>query len=153
VPTQHFDYDYDRSIGFLVSDCYRLHGTTLDRQLRQNGLGLSPSQWRVIGHLSRTDGLTQTQLAELLNIERAPLGTLIDKLEGAKLVERQADASDRRLKRVFITPAGLSMLPTIIETAAEITQQITQGLSETQLAALIDGLQIVKQNLQRLKEK
>ena len=151
MPTSHFDYD--RSIGFLVGDCYRLHGTTLDRQLRQNGLELSRSQWRVIGHLSRTNGLTQTQLAELLDIERAPLGTLIDKLECAKLVERQADASDRRLKRVFITPAGLNMLPTIIETAAEITAQITQGLSETQLAALIDGLQIVKQNLQRLKEK
>jgi len=151
VPTSHFDYD--RSIGFLVGDCYRLHGTTLDRQLRQNGLELSRSQWRVIGHLSRTNGLTQTQLAELLDIERAPLGTLIDKLECAKLVERQADASDRRLKRVFITPAGLSMLPTIIETAAEITAEITQGLSEKQLTALIDGLQIVKQNLQRLKEK
>lgn len=145
--------DYDRSIGFLVSDCNRLHGITLDRQLRQNGLELSRSQWRVIGHLSRTDGLTQTQLAELLDIERAPLGTLIDKLESAKFVERRADASDRRLKRVFITPAGVNMLPTIIETAAEISEEITQGLTETQLAAMIDGLQIIKQNLQRLKEK
>lgn len=151
MSTPHFDYD--RSLGFLVGDCYRLHGTTLDRQLRQNGLELSRSQWRVIGHLSRTDGITQTQLAELLDIERAPLGTLIDKLECAKLVQRRPDASDRRLKRVFITPAGLDMLPMIIDTAAKITSQITQGLSETQLAALVDGLQIVKQNLQRLKER
>lgn len=129
-----------------------MFSTLLGRKLRDAGLELSRAQWRVIGHLSRTDGLTQTQLAELLEMERAPLGTLVDKLEAAGLVERRADKNDRRVNRVFVTTAGSEILPMIREQAGQLLPQITAGLNEAEFNILIKALQTIKKNLLASRE-
>lgn len=140
-------FNFDRSLGFLLSDCHRMLGTAMDRHIRRAGIELSRSQWRVIGHLARNDGLTQTELAELLEMERAPLGTLVDKLENAGWVERRADPRDRRAKRVFITEAGHEVLPLIREQTQQTMNDMMAGLSPEQVDNLIDSLQTIKQNL------
>ena len=143
----------DNSLGFLLSDCQRLLSTVLDRQLREAGFPLSRSQWRVIAYLSRNDGITQTQLAELLDMERAPLGALVDKLETAGLVARQSDPSDRRVNRIFLTPRGTDTMPSVRAQVAELMPVITAGISDKEMDSLINSLNQLKQNLLTARER
>ncbi|MDA1076053.1 MAG: MarR family transcriptional regulator, partial [Proteobacteria bacterium] len=53
--------------------------------------------------LSGKPGATQTELADLVGIGRAPLGKVIDRLETENWVERQSDPADRRVNRLYIT--------------------------------------------------
>jgi len=91
----------DRNFGFLVHDVARLLRTAFDRRVRD--MGLTRSQWWVLNHLYRQDGMTQAELADLLELERPTLGRLLDRLEANGWIRREACGADRRAKRVFLT--------------------------------------------------
>src|SRR5262245_26297396 len=94
-------YDPERSFGFILHDIARLMRKRFDQRAR--ALGLSRSQWQVLAHLSRHQGINQSGLAEILEIENITLGRLIDRMEEAGWVERRPDPNDRRARRLYMT--------------------------------------------------
>ena len=108
----------ERNFGFLVNDVARLLRTTFDRRVR--ALGLTRSQWWVLTHLFRQDGITQSDLAQILDIEKATLGRLLDRMEAKDLVRRQTDDNDRRAKRVYLTTEVEPSVQTLRTIAAEM---------------------------------
>ncbi len=93
---------------------------------RTRHLGISRSQWRVLAALSGRPGATQTELADLVGIGRAPLGKIIDRLEGQGWVERHADPNDRRVNLLYLTRD----IRPITEPTREISKQIIGELME-----------------------
>ena len=91
----------ERHIGFLISDVARLMRTAFDRRVR--ALGLTRSQWLVINRLHRRPGATQSELAEMLEVEKATAGRMVDRMEKKGWVVRRADAGDRRVNRLHLT--------------------------------------------------
>jgi MarR family transcriptional regulator for hemolysin len=91
----------ERHIGFLISDVARLMRTAFDRRVRR--LGLTRSQWLVINRLHRHPGVTQSELAEMLEVEKATAGRMVDRMENKGWVARRPDASDRRVNRLHLT--------------------------------------------------
>src|SRR5256885_3027027 len=87
--------DDERHIGFLISDVARLMRTAFDRRVRK--LGLTRSQWLVINRLYRKPGATQSELAEMLEVEKATAGRMVDRMEKKGWVVRRPDAADRRV--------------------------------------------------------
>ena len=67
-----FREDLSRNFGFILHDVARLLRTTFDRRVRE--LGLTRSQWWVLNHLFRNNGVTQSELAEILEVEKPTLG-------------------------------------------------------------------------------
>ena len=93
--------DDERHIGFLISDVARLMRTAFDRRVRK--LGLTRSQWLVINRLHRRPGATQSELAEMLEVEKPTAGRMVDRMEAKGWVERRADGADRRVNRLYLT--------------------------------------------------
>lgn len=137
----------------LMADIHRMFSTSLYRQLKANGINLSRSQWRVLTHLRSQDGLTQSELAERLLIEKAPAGTLIDKLEANGLVERRPDPNDRRARRVFITVKSEPLLPLIEQTVTGLKVQCMEGISEEEQRLLSQTLTRIHLNLQEIRSQ
>ncbi|MCP2936584.1 MarR family transcriptional regulator, partial [Salmonella enterica subsp. enterica serovar Typhimurium] len=73
--------------------------------------GLTRTQWRIIAYLLRQQGLTQSDLARLLDLERATVGQAIDRLEGLALVERRPHHTDRRVWQVHLCDAAYQLVP------------------------------------------
>ncbi len=140
----------ERNFGFLVNDVARLLRTTFDRRVR--ALGLTRSQWWVLTHLFRQDGITQSDLAEILDIEKATLGRLLDRMEAKDMVRRQTDDNDRRAKRVYLTAEVESSVQTMRTIAAEMRRDALFGLSRSDREQFVDSLITVKENLARLNE-
>jgi DNA-binding MarR family transcriptional regulator len=61
------------------------------------------------------DPLSMRELAERLYLDPSNLTALVDRLEDLGLVERQADADDRRVKRLVITEKGVHLSEEIID--------------------------------------
>src|SRR5258705_10124236 len=82
------------TLGFLLHEVARL----LRRRFEQNarGSGLTRSQWQVLAYLAKNEGINQSGLADLLEIEPITLCRIVDKLQARGLVERHPDPSDRR---------------------------------------------------------
>jgi len=145
-----FREDLSRNFGFLINDVARLMRIAYDRRVRD--LGLTRSQWWVLNHLFRNDGLTQSELAEVLEIERPTLGRLLDRLEAKGWVRREHDARDRRAWRVHLTEAVEPAMRRLRKVAAELRSDALAGLSAKERERFVDTLLAVKANLQRDKE-
>lgn len=141
----------DRYLGFLISDSGRLLRTVFDRRVRE--MGLTRSQWLVLRRLDWRPGASQSELAELLEVERATAGRLIDRLEENGWVERRADPADRRLKRIHMTPEGERVNNAIRPIARAIVEQALAGLSPGDQERLTDMMVEVKRGLQALADE
>ncbi len=98
-------------IGFLVHDVSRLRQAVFDQAMKPHGV--THAQWWALAQLTRHDpagGMTQVELARLLGLGKAATGAMIVRLAAAGLVSRRADASDRRLNRVYVTARGQRVL-------------------------------------------
>ena len=93
--------DDDEYIGYVLSDVARLIRTVFDRRVRD--IGLTRAQWLVLTRLYRRPGASQTELADMLEIDRASAGRMIDRMQKNGWVERRADDGDRRINRLYLT--------------------------------------------------
>jgi len=137
--------DLSRNFGFLLNDVARLMRTAYDRRIRK--LGLTRAQWWVLTHLYRGNGVSQTELAETLEIEKPTLGRLLDRLEAKGWVRREHDASDRRVWRVHLTAEVEPALRTMRSIAAELRRDALNGISAAERERFVDTLLAIKENL------
>jgi DNA-binding MarR family transcriptional regulator len=135
----------DRNFGFLLHDVARLMRTTYDRKMRQ--LGLTRSQWWVMTHLYFNEGISQTELSSILDIERATLGRLLDRLEAKGWLERRPHPNDRRVKRVYLTGEVELLMQTMRAMAAEVRGQALAGIAAQEQEQLLGLLAKVKGNM------
>jgi len=141
----HHKQDPDKSIGFLVNDVQRLLRRNFNR--RAQTLGLSQSQWQVLAHLARREGMNQVTLADILDIQPITLVRQIDRLQEAGLVARRPDPDDRRAVQLYLTPDAQPLLDQMWALAVEARADALAGVSEKDQEALIETLCRIKRNL------
>jgi DNA-binding MarR family transcriptional regulator len=132
-------------LGFLLHEVARL----LRRRFEQNarGSGLTRSQWQVLAYLANNEGINQSGLADLLEIEPITLGRIIDKLQARGLIERHPDPSDRRAWLLHLPPAAHPKL-TQLRGLGDVTRgEALAGVSEADTERLLRTLQALKANL------
>jgi len=145
MATETHSVDWELRLGFLIHDASRLRRSAFDRCLKP--LKVTRSQWWVLAYLSREDGMTQTQLAEELDLGKVAIGGLIDRLEKSGLVRREADATDRRVNRVFLEPKSKQLITRMRKVSHELNQRILSGMSDKQLETTAGTLDAMKRNL------
>lgn len=133
--------------GYLVHDVSRMRRTVMDQMMRP--YGITRSQWSVLSMLSRggNDGMMQVDLARLMDVGKVTVGGLIDRLEASGHVERRADASDRRAKRVFITEQGFRVIRLMIAVSNKVNRRLLKGLTPAEINTVEKVLIQVKHNL------
>jgi DNA-binding MarR family transcriptional regulator len=139
------DLNTSLRFGFLIHDVSRLRRIVVDRALKP--LGITRSQWWVLAFLSRRDGMTQTALAADLDLTKVAIGGLLDRMEAAGFVERRADQSDGRARRVYLTRAGAKMVATIRDSVETVELEILERIPEEELAQAADTLRTLKDTL------
>lgn len=141
--------NWDQRLGFLMHDVSRLRRIVFDDFMKP--LGVTRSQWWVLAYLSRHDGMIQSDLADVLELGKAALGGLIDRLEASKIIERRLDATDRRAKRIHLTTKGTQTIKQMRQLSHEMSERILDGLSVEERQKLSEMLTLVKQNLISIK--
>jgi DNA-binding MarR family transcriptional regulator len=139
------DLNTSLRFGFLIHDVSRLRRIVVDRSLKP--LGITRSQWWVLAFLSRRDGMKQAALAGDLDLTRVAIGGLLDRLESGGFVERRADASDGRARRVFLTRAGAKLVNTIRAGVERIELEILDRIPEKDLNQAAATLLMLKETL------
>lgn len=120
----------------------------LDRRLRP--LGYSRSRWMVLLHVSRNDAITHGELAERLGIEAPTLVRLIDRMESEGLLNRRPSETDRRVKHLYLSPAGHKEVERIWASAAALRKEILSGLSKDEINTTLKVMQQIRSKLESL---
>jgi DNA-binding MarR family transcriptional regulator len=135
----------DREPLVVLSTVARLMRTRADARART--YGMTRAQWMILVHLDRQPGMSQNELAALIEVEPITVGRLVDRLEARGFVERRPDADDRRIWRLHLTPAATPMLKEIDKARAELNAMLVANISQKSLDAAIDCLLQMKANL------
>ena len=136
--------DLSRNFGFLISDVARLMRKNFDSRVKE--IGLTRSQWWLLNHLFRADGITQAELAETLEIERSSTGKLLDSLELKGWIKRVVDKKDRRSKRVFLTKEVEPIIKKMRGIAKKV-REVSLGKLSSHQDDFVDILIEIKNNL------
>lgn len=134
-----------RDLAFTINDVARLLRTYADQKAAQ--YGMSRAKWAVLARLDRFEGLKQTELADMLDLQPISLTRLLDSLCANGLIERRADPDDRRAKRLFLTPAARPLLDRLGDLAEELMGTALAGLDQRDSKALLAQLSTIKDNL------
>ena len=129
----------------LLYDVARQMRTRSDQRART--YGMTRAQWVILAHLERQPGLSQNELAAIVEVEPITIGRLVDLLEARGVVERRADPKDRRVWRLQLTPAASSVLDEIKKYRLELHELMTAGIDAATLKVMRDGLRRMKTNL------
>lgn len=140
--------DDDGYIGYVLSDVARLIRTVFDRRVRS--LGLTRAQWLVLSRLYRRPGASQTELADMLEVDRASAGRMIDRMEKGHWVERRGDAGDRRVKRLYLTPEARRVHARMWAIAESTVDDALAPLSPLERARFTGLAARVKEQLQAM---
>ena len=116
-------------------------------------VGLTRAQWMVIARVHRRPGLSQSEVADLLEIEKASAGRLVDRMEAKGWLTRRADASDRRINRLHLTPTAVRLHATIWPIAEGTVDDALGDLSSEERRRLTRLMTRVKSKLQALAER
>jgi MarR family transcriptional regulator for hemolysin len=111
--------------------------------------GITRAQWVVLVRLDRFEGIKQSELAEMLDLQPITLTRLLDRLCDSGLIERRADPNDRRAKRLFLTPAARPMLERLGDLGDELMATALEGVQREAIEKMVAQLAIVKENLRQ----
>jgi MarR family transcriptional regulator for hemolysin len=134
-----------REFAFLVHDVARLIRTLADQRVRT--LKMTRAQWAVLSRLELREGLKQAELADSLDLKPITLTRLIDRLCAKGLVERRLDPTDRRVKRLYLTPAARPVVERLRQLGEALMGDVLAGLDERTVAHLVRHLGRAKENL------
>ncbi|HET7910871.1 MAG TPA: MarR family transcriptional regulator [Pseudolabrys sp.] len=130
---------------FLMHELAHLMRTLFDQRARARGM--TRAQWVILKRLDHTPGLSQNELASLIEVEPITVGRLIDRLEARGLVERRSDPRDRRIHRLHLAAKAKPILREITQNIVEIDKIMSSGISEKALEELAAHLKTMKANL------
>lgn len=135
-----------RYLANLLMESARLQRTVFDRRVRK--LGFTRTQWLVLRRVGDQPGVSQSELAEMLEVEKATAGRFIDRLEEFGWLERRPDDTDRRIKRIYMTQMGRRVHREVSPIAEAMVEDELSGLSERERETLTNLLLNVKHRLQ-----
>jgi MarR family transcriptional regulator for hemolysin len=134
-----------REIAVNLMDVARMLRTYADQRGRQ--FGISRAQWVVLLRLDRSEGLKQSELAEILDLSPISLTRLLDRLAENGLIERRADPNDRRANRLYLTPAARPLLEQLAKLGNDMMDTVLDGLDGKANDQLLRDLTLMKDNL------
>src|SRR5665647_129606 len=135
----------EREIALTIMDVARMLKTYADQRARQ--FGISRAQWGVLVRLDRSEGLKQSELAEILDLQPISLTRLLDRLAENGLIERRADPNDRRANRLFLKPAARPLLKRLGALGTDMMETVLVGIDAQANERLLHDLELVKDNL------
>jgi DNA-binding MarR family transcriptional regulator len=136
---------FDRDMLILLHDVARMQRTRFDQWAR--GYGMTRAQGIILTRLERQPGLSQNEMAMLCEVEPITVGRLVDRLEARGLIERRADPSDRRIRRLHLLPAAEPVLAAIEDYKNALENYLTEGLDQKARDTIVDVLLHMKHKM------
>ncbi|WP_229178880.1 MarR family winged helix-turn-helix transcriptional regulator [Bradyrhizobium ivorense] len=135
----------DADFLFTLGEVFRLIRVYADKEAAR--YGITRAQWAVLAKVERSEGMKQTELAELLEMQPITLTRLIDKLCDNGWIERRSDENDRRVNRLYLKKAARPLLGKLTGLRSELTATALEGISPTEAHRLLTQLESIKENV------
>ncbi len=135
----------DQNFLFTLAEMQRLLRVYADKEAAR--FGITRAQWAVLAKVERSEGMKQSELAELMEMQPITLTRLIDKLCDNDWIERRGDSTDRRVNRLYLRKAGRHLLGKLSALRSELTATALDGIHPADAHRLVAQLETIKENV------
>jgi MarR family transcriptional regulator for hemolysin len=137
--------DLKRQLVAQLVESSRLLRNYIDH--RAKGRGSTRAQWIVLFRLREHEGLSQVDLAEVLELQPISLVRLLDRLVEHGLLERRHDPRDRRTNRLFLTDSGRRLVDDMDGLRDSIATDVLQDIPAKAIETTLETLRDVKERI------
>lgn len=110
-------------------------------------LALQLAQCKALVLLAENEGVSQSRLSEISEIDPAHLVSILDRLEAEGWAQRRRRHGDRRVWSLATTENAEPVLRLIRNVIRETCEEALQGLSTEEIATMLKVLERVHSNL------
>ncbi len=139
------------TIGFLLLHVGRAHHHLIRKQM--HALGLHRGQPPVLFALHKQDGMSNSELAEFLEITPATLTNKVKRMEKADLVLRRRDPEDERVSRIYLTDKGRGLMDKLRRSVVQKETAMLKGFGEADKKRLKEDLLKILENIEAYEDK
>ena len=140
--------DLKRSLIAQLVESSRLLRNYIDNRAKERGT--TRAQWIVLFRLRQQEGLSQVDLADVLELQPISLVRLLDRLVEHGLLERRPDPKDRRANRLFLTRRGRQLVDDLDSLRDAIASDVLRDIPDEAIQTSLDTLVDVKERLKGL---
>lgn len=137
----------DNAMAFWIARVYLASRALMYRRFRAHGVTLTPEQWMVLVRLWEEEGVTQAHVAARTLRDEPTISRIVALMERNGLVERRADAADRRSRLLYLTERGRSLRAALVPEARAMVRESLAGIPDDDLETTRRVLQRMAQNL------
>jgi MarR family transcriptional regulator for hemolysin len=142
--------DLKRQLVAQLVESSRLLRNYIDHRAKSRGS--TRAQWIVLFRLRQQEGLSQVDLAEVLELQPISLVRLLDRLVEHGLLERRHDPKDRRANRLFLTSTGRQLVDDLDSLRDSVATDVMQDLSADAIRTSLETLRHIKDRIKGFAE-
>lgn len=137
----------DSRLLYVIHEVSRLISTRFDQFMTQHRV--THAQWWAMMHIGENQGATQSEFAGLMQMSRAPAGKLLERLEAKGWIERRSDASDSRVRRIYLSEGALPVFEAMSAEARILFRELLGNLPRHEVVETLEVLLKVRGTLRR----
>ena len=143
--------DLKRQFIVQLIESSRLLRNYIDQRAKRRGT--TRAQWIVLFRLRQQEGLSQVDLAEVLELQPISLVRLLDRLVDHGLLERRSDPKDRRANRLFLTASGRQLVDDLDSLRDAIATDVLQDVPASAIETSLKTLRDIKERIKGVAEQ
>jgi MarR family transcriptional regulator, transcriptional regulator for hemolysin len=142
--------DLKRELVAQLIESSRLLRNYIDHRAKERGT--TRAQWIVLFRLRKQEGLSQVDLAEVLELQPISLVRLLDRLVEQGLLERRHDPKDRRANRLHLTAKGRQLVDDLDGLSSTILSDVLRDVSDDAIETSLVTLRNIKERIKTLSD-
>jgi DNA-binding MarR family transcriptional regulator len=142
--------DLKRQLIAQLVESSRLLRNLIDHRAKSRGT--TRAQWIVLFRLRQQEGLSQVDLADVLELQPISLVRLLDRLVEHGLLERRHDPKDRRANRLFLTASGRQLVDDLDSLRDAIATDVMHDMPATTVETTLHALRDIKDRIKSLSD-
>ena len=142
--------DLKRQLIAQLVESSRLLRNFIDHRAKSRGT--TRAQWIVLFRLRQQEGLSQVDLADVLELQPISLVRLLDRLVEHGLLERRHDPKDRRANRLFLTASGRQLVDDLDCLRDAIATDVMHDMPATTVETTLHALRDIKDRIKSLSD-
>src|SRR6201994_4077143 len=135
--------DLKRQLVAQLVESSRLLRNYIDHRAKTRGT--TRAQWIVLFRLREQEGLSQVDLADVLELQPISLVRLLDRLGEHGLLERRHDPRDRRANRLFLTAQGRQLVDDLDSLRDSIATDVLRDVPAPSIETSLEALRAMKE--------
>lgn len=143
--------DPRRVAALRIVETSRLLRSLVEQRLKP--YGMSRAQFGCLHKLDLHDGLVQTELAEMLEVQPIALVRIADQLAADGLIVRRPDPEDRRCNRLHITPKGRETIARMAGFRDQLGADVFKGIAKDDVDQLLTTLNTLHGNVKAILQE